>query len=101
MTISFPPNVCIRLGNDLTAEFPVLLQALENTELNILLNKVDPTPNSVLESGAIDWADLPERMHFIADLFRCYQESINLFEEPFSPEQVKEMRAGCLPGGTL
>jgi len=99
MTISFPPDVCIRLGKDLTAEFPVLLQALENTELNILLNKVDPTPNSVLESGAIDWADLPERMHFIADLFRCYQESNNLFKEPFSPEQVMEIRAGSLPAG--
>ncbi len=101
MTISFPPNVCIRLGNDLTAEFPELLKQLENNDLNLMLEKVDSTPNSLSESGAIDWADLPERMHFIADLFRCYQESNNLFKEPFSPEQVKEMRAGCLPGGTL
>ncbi|RJP61596.1 MAG: hypothetical protein C4539_19590 [Ignavibacteriales bacterium] len=101
MSISFPPDIRIQLGKDLTAEFPVILQKLENTELNMLLNKVDPTPNSLLESGAIDWADLPERIHFIADLFRCYQESNNLFKEPFSPEQVMEIRAGSLPAGKL
>ncbi len=101
MTISFPPDIRIQLGKDLTAEFPVILQKLENTELNMLLNKVDPTPNSLLESGAIDWADLPGRMHFIADLFRCYQESISLFEEPFTPEQVLEMKAGRLPSDSL
>ena len=31
-------------------------------------------PKAKRESGADDWSDLNDRMHFIADLFRAYQE---------------------------
>jgi len=66
-----------------------------------LLERTDPTPDSLRETGALDWADLPDRLHFIVDLFRCYQESRDLFEPPFTPEQVSALTAGRLPGGRL
>ena len=59
------------------------------------------TANSVVQSGATDWADLGERMHFIADLFRCYHESKELFETAFSAEQIEALKKGKLPEGKL
>jgi hypothetical protein len=74
MTIGLPHGLRLRLGADLRAEFPILLKKITNPDLRALLEKIDPTPDSLRETGAVDWADLPERMHFIADMFRCYQE---------------------------
>lgn len=101
LTITFPPDVRLRLGQDLAAEFPELLKELSNAELHTLLEQIDPTPDSLRESGAMDWADLPDRMHFIVDLFRCYQESKELFEAPFSSEQIIALKSGSVPGGQL
>jgi hypothetical protein len=66
-----------------------------------LLERTDPTPDSLRETGALDWADLPDRLHFIVDLFRCYQERRALLEPPFTDEQVAALTAGRLPGGRL
>jgi hypothetical protein len=101
MTIGLPRGVRLRLGDDLGAEFPPSLNRITNPELQTLLALVDPTPNSARESGAVDWADLPDRIHFIADMFRCYQESPDLLEPPFAPDQVVALKAGHLPGGRL
>jgi hypothetical protein len=59
------------------------------------------TPDSPSESGALDWADFKERMHFITDFFRTYQERRLLFEPPFTPEQVAIVKAGKQPNGDL
>ena len=101
LTIGLPHGVRLRLGHDLSAEFPTSLKQTTNADLRALLKLVDPTPDSLRETGAVDWAALPERMHFIADMFRCYQESQDLLEAPFSPDQVVVLRAGRLPSGTL
>jgi hypothetical protein len=101
MTLTLPPNNCLRLGKDFTAGFPATLQQLENTELLTFLTKIDPTANSVAETGAIDWADLNERLHFIADMFRCFQQSPDLFCEAFTTEQLTVLEKGELPGGRL
>jgi hypothetical protein len=36
---------------------------------------------------AEDWADFKERMHFITDFFRAYQEGQLLFDPPFTEDQ--------------
>jgi hypothetical protein len=59
------------------------------------------TPDSLNESGAKDWVDFEERMHFITDFFRAYQERQLLFEAPFSPEQVAILKSGRRPAGPL
>jgi hypothetical protein len=66
-----------------------------------LLARVDPTPDSTTGTGALDWGRLPDRMHFIADLFRAHHLDAALFEPPFNPEQVAAIRAGRVPEGRL
>jgi hypothetical protein len=101
MTIRFPPDRLIRLGTDLSGGFPEALRQPADLELCALLVQIDPTPDSLLDSGTQDWANLPDRLHFISDLFRCYQEDARLFEAPFSPEQVEVLKAGKVPQGRL
>ena len=101
MTISLPSGVVLRLGKDLTIGFPELLKLITNLELSLLLEKHDLTPDSLIDSGVLDWADLPDRLHFIIDLFRGYQEDHHLFEPPFTPEQVEALKSGRLPPGRL
>jgi hypothetical protein len=101
MTISLPSGKSLRLGKDLDVGFPEILQQITNPQLRHLLDQHDPTPDSLTGSGAYDWADFPDRLHFIIDLFRCYQEERNLFEPPFTPEQVEALKNGKLPGGSL
>jgi hypothetical protein len=101
MTLGLPRGGRLRLGSDLSSEFPASLKEITNPDLRALLGRIDPTPDSLRETGAVDWADLPDRLHFILDLFRCYQERQDLLEPPFTPEQVAALRAGHLPGGPL
>ncbi len=101
MTISFPPGIRLRLGDDLNAEFPPALQQIANSDLLALLAQIDPTPDSPRDSGTTDWADLADRIHFIADMFRCYADSTDLFAPPFTSEQIAQLKAGHLPGGQL
>ena len=101
MTLSLAREVRLRLGSDLRAVFPASLARIENAELLAFLVRVDPTHDSMRASGAIDWGDLPERMHFIADLFRCYHESAELLNPPFEAEQRIAIKDGSLPSGRL
>jgi hypothetical protein len=101
MTIELPHDVRLRLGNDIPGEFPPSLQELTLPDLCALLEKIDPTPDSTRGTGAADWANLPDRLHFILDMFRCYQEWGDLFEPPFATEQVTVLKAGRLPDGRL
>ena len=36
-------------------------------------------------SGAIDWSDLHQRMHYIVHLFRVFHEQRDLYDAPFTP----------------
>ncbi len=101
MTIELPPGQRVRLGDDLKVGFPPELTTLTNPELLGLLAKIDPTPNSLEDSGARYWGDLPDRLHFIADMFRCYETDARLGDAPFSAEQTAAIKAGIVPEGRL
>ena len=101
MVLCFPNEVRLRLGDDLRAAFPDVLIHLANADLLDLLSRIDPTPDSLEQTGAVDWADLPDRLHYIADLFRCYQVTADLSLPPFTPEQVAALKAGQMPVGRL
>jgi hypothetical protein len=101
MTLTLPPEIILRLGQDLSMNYPERLKTPVLKELLELLKRIDPTPDSLRQTGAIDWSDLPERLHFIADLFRCFHETRDLFDPPFTPDQVAEMKAGRIPPGRL
>jgi hypothetical protein len=101
MTLWIPPDTTLNLGSDLNATFPAALRRIRNPELKALLKTIDPTPNSRRDSGAVDWADLPDRLHFIADFFRCYQDTPDLRMPPFSEDQLTALEAGRQPEGRL
>lgn len=101
MSLELPPQRRLPLGEDLTAGFAAELQRLAHPELLVLLAQIDPTPDSPAESGAVLWGDLPDRMHFIADLFRSEHLNQALFDPPFTPEQTAALKSGRLPDGRL
>jgi hypothetical protein len=101
MVIGLPRGVRLRLGEDVPAGFPDSLRQLVLPDLCALLEKLDPTPDNPRGSGAVNWSHLPDRLHFIIDLFRCYHETADLFEPPFTAEQVAVLKAGRLPNGRL
>jgi hypothetical protein len=101
MTLHLPGGEVLNLGRDLTTIFPSALAQIRNPNLREMLAQTDTTPDSVVESGAKDWADFKERMHFITDFFRTYQERQQLFDAPFTPEQVAILQSGNKPSGRL
>jgi len=101
MTLTLPPDVRLSLGKDLNRPYPDALLRLSCASLLALLSEIDPTPDSVSQSGAIDWADLRERIHFIAELFRCYHIDPVLYDPAFTSEQIGAMKEGKLPAGRL
>jgi hypothetical protein len=101
MAIGLPGGARLPLGQDLPGPFPASLRAIADPELVELLGRIDPTPDSPRDSGAADWADLPDRLHFIADFFRTYQEKGDLWRPPFLAEQVAVIRDGRRPEGVL
>jgi hypothetical protein len=101
MALTLPPHNRLQLGKDLALPYPADLKELANPDLLVLLSKVDPTPNSLRKSGAADWSVLAERMHYIADLFRCYHASNELFDAAFTAEQINALKNRKLPEGEL
>jgi hypothetical protein len=70
-------------------------------ELVALLAPITSPGDGTQGSGAADWAQFAERMHFIATLFRTHAEDTSLFEPPFTPQQVAVLDAGRRPEGQL
>lgn len=101
MTLTLPPDLRLSLGKDLNKSYPASLLQLSCASLLTLLSEIDPTPDSITQSGAVDWADLPERMHFITELFRCYHIDPVLYTAAFTSQQVEAMKVGKLPSGRL
>ena len=101
MTLFVPDNEILKLGQDLKSGFPEELKTIKNSKFKELLKKIDPTPDSVKESGAEDWGDLSDRIHFIADFFRSHFKHRPLYNSPFTEEQVRVLKDGKKPVGTL
>lgn len=93
MTLELARGTVLRLGQDLPASFPPSLVEPVERELREFLTRVDTTTDSVRDSAAVDWADLGERMHFIADLFRCFHETEALFDAPLTAQEVERIES--------
>jgi hypothetical protein len=97
MTLTFPPGKTVLLGSDVAGSFPASLAHLHESELRQFLAAIDPTADSVVDSGAVDWSDLKERLHFIVDLFRTRHEEYALFGPAFTDEQLALITDGKVP----
>jgi hypothetical protein len=101
MTIGLPHGVVLRLGDDVPGDVPADLRQVTLPDLLAMIARFDPTPETARGSGAIDWSSLPDRLHYIVDLFLRYHEVADLLEPPFTAEQEASLRAGQLPPGSL
>lgn len=101
MTLHLSSTKVLRLGQDLSGGFPQSLVQIQNPRLGVLLAEVDLTPESLNATAAKDWANFKERMHFIADFFRVYQERESLFDAPFTAGQLEVLKMGRRPEGRL
>jgi hypothetical protein len=100
------PGGDIELGSDLQPSpgqplFPQGLQTIELDDLRKLLAVYRADGSTARGSGAEDWADILERMHFILTLFRSRQRDGRLFNQPFSSEQRTAISRGQLPNAPL
>lgn len=105
MSIYLPTGE-LRLGNDVKPStrhetFPPELQEIESERVRQLLKRYDRSGDTLRRSRADDWSDLDDRMNYIVDLFRSYQQEPALFEPPFTPEQMTEIDDGRIPEGKL
>ena len=101
MTLNLPPNTCLQLSKDLVAPYPAHLATIASADLVTLFKELKPTADTIDGAGCSDWADLKQRIHYIANLFRCYHDTRDLFDSPFTVEQIAEIKSGAVPGGTL
>lgn len=101
MTLSLPPDLRLSLAKDLTQAYPECLVNLSHSGLVSMLAQVDPLPGSLSQSGAVDWSSFSERIHFIAELFRCYHLDEKLYVPAFTSEQILVLKQGGLPKGHL
>ncbi len=96
------PGETLLLGRDVSNPtlldmFPDELATIEDIELRALLYQLDRTPNTPLGSAASNWGDLGERMNFVVDFFRIYQQEQRLFKAPFGERQTELIRDGVIP----
>lgn len=94
MTLELSGGRVLRLGKPLRAEVPELLREIANSDLRALVNW---SPDKT--DGPADWSYLPDRMRFIANLFRAYHEDATLYDPPFTAAQAAELKAGRRPAG--
>ncbi len=105
MTIYLPTGE-LRLGGDVRpstrdASFPPDLQEIQSERVLEILARYDRSGDTLRRSRADDWSNLDDRMNFIVDLFRSYQQTQALFEPPFKPEQMADLDEGRIPEGKL
>jgi hypothetical protein len=108
MNLSLPLGERMPLGKDIAPEpgepvFPPALQRISGPPgLLALMERYDRASRAnAADTGATDWSSLDDRMNFILNLFRSRQQDLELFDQPFEPEQRAEIEARKRPSGPL
>src|SRR5919107_1646064 len=71
MVMSLPGRV-LYLGAHMDEPVPAALAELTDAELVALLGRFEPELPAIGDTGARDWSDFDQRMHYIAHLFRAF-----------------------------
>jgi hypothetical protein len=100
MVLSLPGRV-LALGTHLTDAYPEPLVEPADADLTELLARFEPVAPALDDCGAHDWSDLHQRMHYIVHMFCAFHLNEELFDPPFSPEQVESFGRGIVPDGEL
>lgn len=105
MTISLP-NRELKLSENVVAptgilRYPEELIVIQDPRCLELVRGYEARMDTLSGSAAGNWSSLLDRMSFIVDLFRSHQQSIRLFEPPFTDSQAVLIKAGQMPPGPL
>ena len=100
MVLSLPGRV-LALGADLDDPYPEALRELLDAELVALVARFEPVAPASDHSGARDWSELQQRMHYIVHMFRAFHAREEMFDAPFTDAQVARFLAGDVPEGDL
>jgi hypothetical protein len=105
MFINIPTGI-LSLSNDVRRPFgvkgfPADLKTLADSRLRHLAAQWDSGLDTLAGSAATNWTRLEDRMGFIIDMFRSYQQDVSLYQSPFNPGQSAAIMAGVMPGGRL
>jgi hypothetical protein len=100
MVLALPGRV-LALGAHLTDRYPEALAEPADPDLVELLARFEPVAPARDDCGARDWADLPQRMHYIVHMFCAFHVSEELSRPPFTSEQVASFSRGIVPDGEL
>ena len=102
MVMSLPGRV-LYLGANMDEPVPAALAQITDAELTELLARFEPASATTGhdDTGARDWSDFDQRMHYIAHLFRAFALHEELLGPPFTADQVAAFSAGSVPDGEL
>jgi hypothetical protein len=100
--LNLPGNETLRLSSDVPPPrgktlYPPELQKLSNPEALAILEEFGADTPNAIGTGATDWTNLVQRMHYILVLFRSRQLEAILLSEAFSPAQQSDLAAGRMP----
>jgi hypothetical protein len=101
MRLAMPRDLRLDLHLNIQRPFPEALVKIRDAALLELLDGFEPIGEMIDDCGATDWSDLKQRFHFIIHLFRAFQEHRDLFDAPFTAEQVRALMDGKVPAGDL
>jgi hypothetical protein len=101
MVIALPGRPPLQLGAHLDQPFAASLQHAADAEFLQLVARYEPGEGAPDDCGASDWSLLPQRMHYISHLFRCFHDLPGLFEPPFTAQQTRKLQDGLIPDGIL
>ena len=98
------PSGGLDLGDDVPTRagqplFPNDLEHIKELALNNFFREFDRTGGTGVGSGARDWAELPQRMNYIVNLFRSRQQDGEFLFAPFTDAQWADMQEGRVPAG--
>jgi hypothetical protein len=98
------PSGGLDLGDDVPTRagqplFPNDLEHIKELALNNFFREFDLTGGTGVGSAARDWAELPQRMNYIVNLFRSRQQDGEFLFAPFTDAQWADMQEGRVPAG--
>jgi hypothetical protein len=100
--LNLPGNERLHLHSDVPPPlgkplYPADLQKLSNPDALAILGEFGADTPTAIGTGATDWSNLVQRMHYILVLFRSRQLESILLNEAFSATQQSDLAAGRMP----
>jgi hypothetical protein len=100
--LNLPGNETLHLRSDVPPPpgkplYPADLQKLSNPAALAILEEFGADTPTAIGTGATDWSNLVQRMHYILVLFRSRQLESILLSEAFSAAQQSDLAAGRMP----